>query len=63
MHSLCHFHMTHYDLMYVLLFKMYKNRNVDVIFSFPGGESCRGFFIVSLLVEMAAGSGITVSTS
>ncbi|XP_026165857.1 indoleamine 2,3-dioxygenase 2-like isoform X2 [Mastacembelus armatus] len=33
--------------------------NMDLIFSFPGGESCRGFFIVSLLVEMAAGAGIT----
>ncbi|KAA8583678.1 hypothetical protein FQN60_014886 [Etheostoma spectabile] len=33
--------------------------NMDLIFSFPGGESCRGFFIVSLLVEMAASSGIT----
>ncbi|XP_033957338.1 indoleamine 2,3-dioxygenase 2-like [Pseudochaenichthys georgianus] len=33
--------------------------NLDLIFSFPGGESCRGFFIVSLLVEMAASSGIT----
>ncbi|KAF7665876.1 hypothetical protein LDENG_00131060 [Lucifuga dentata] len=33
--------------------------NLDVIFSLPGGESCRGFFIVSLLVEMAASSGIT----
>ncbi|XP_023255069.1 indoleamine 2,3-dioxygenase 2-like [Seriola lalandi dorsalis] len=32
--------------------------NMDLIFSFPGGESCRGFFIVSLLVEMAASSGI-----
>ncbi|XP_023273370.1 indoleamine 2,3-dioxygenase 1-like, partial [Seriola lalandi dorsalis] len=31
---------------------------MDLIFSFPGGESCRGFFIVSLLVEMAASSGI-----
>uniref|UniRef100_A0A672JEC9 Indoleamine 2,3-dioxygenase 1 n=1 Tax=Salarias fasciatus TaxID=181472 RepID=A0A672JEC9_SALFA len=36
-------------------------QNLDLIFSFPGGESCRGFFIVSLLVEMAASSGITVS--
>uniref|UniRef100_A0A8C6L5E5 Indoleamine 2,3-dioxygenase 1 n=1 Tax=Nothobranchius furzeri TaxID=105023 RepID=A0A8C6L5E5_NOTFU len=35
--------------------------NMDLIFSFPGGESCRGFFMVSLLVEMAASSGITVS--
>lgn len=34
-----------------------------MIFSFPGGESCRGFFMVSLLVEMAASSGITVSVS
>ncbi|KAM7385464.1 hypothetical protein PAMP_001547 [Pampus punctatissimus] len=32
--------------------------NMDLIFYFPGGESCRGFFIVSLLVEMAASSGI-----
>ncbi len=39
----------------------FKNRNTDLIFSFPGGDSCRGFFIVSLFVEMAAGSGITVS--
>uniref|UniRef100_A0A3B4WCK8 Indoleamine 2,3-dioxygenase 1-like n=1 Tax=Seriola lalandi dorsalis TaxID=1841481 RepID=A0A3B4WCK8_SERLL len=37
---------------------IFKNRNMDLIFSFPGGESCRGFFIVSLLVEMAASSGI-----
>uniref|UniRef100_A0A3Q1BGH1 Indoleamine 2,3-dioxygenase 1 n=1 Tax=Amphiprion ocellaris TaxID=80972 RepID=A0A3Q1BGH1_AMPOC len=36
-------------------------RNMDLIFSFPGGESCRGFFLVSLLVEMAASSGIAVS--
>uniref|UniRef100_A0A8D0A9X8 Indoleamine 2,3-dioxygenase 1 n=1 Tax=Sander lucioperca TaxID=283035 RepID=A0A8D0A9X8_SANLU len=35
--------------------------NMDLIVSFPGGESCRGFFMVSLLVEMAASSGITVS--
>uniref|UniRef100_A0A3B5LUI4 Indoleamine 2,3-dioxygenase 1 n=1 Tax=Xiphophorus couchianus TaxID=32473 RepID=A0A3B5LUI4_9TELE len=34
--------------------------NMDLIFSFPGGETCRGFFMVSLLVEMAASSGITV---
>ncbi|XP_072246451.1 indoleamine 2,3-dioxygenase 2-like [Leuresthes tenuis] len=33
--------------------------NMELIFSFPGGESCRGFFMVSLLVEMAASSGIT----
>ncbi|XP_007545407.1 indoleamine 2,3-dioxygenase 2-like [Poecilia latipinna] len=35
--------------------------NMDLIFSFPGGETCRGFFMVSLLVEMAASSGITGS--
>ncbi|XP_068597396.1 indoleamine 2,3-dioxygenase 2-like [Brachionichthys hirsutus] len=32
--------------------------NLDLIVSFPGGESTRGFFLVSLLVEMAASSGI-----
>uniref|UniRef100_A0A3Q0R3N4 Indoleamine 2,3-dioxygenase 1 n=1 Tax=Amphilophus citrinellus TaxID=61819 RepID=A0A3Q0R3N4_AMPCI len=32
--------------------------NMDLIFSFPGGDSCRGFFIVSMLVEMAASPGI-----
>jgi len=44
-----------------LLIHFQKNRNMELIFSFPGGESCRGFFMVSLLVEMAASSGITVS--
>ncbi|KAM4606962.1 indoleamine 2,3-dioxygenase 2-like [Polymixia lowei] len=33
--------------------------NMDLIFTLPGGESCRGFFLVSLLVEMAASSGMT----
>ncbi|XP_047198182.1 indoleamine 2,3-dioxygenase 2 [Hippoglossus stenolepis] len=32
--------------------------NMDLIVSLPGEESCRGFFIVSLFVEMAASSGI-----
>nr|BAU94261.1 indoleamine 2,3-dioxygenase 1 [synthetic construct] len=32
--------------------------NLDTIFSFPGGESSKGFFLVSLLVEIAAASGI-----
>ncbi|XP_067092891.1 indoleamine 2,3-dioxygenase 2-like [Osmerus mordax] len=32
--------------------------NLDLVFSFPGGESCRGFFLVSLLVEKAGSSGI-----
>ncbi|XP_012695157.2 indoleamine 2,3-dioxygenase 2-like isoform X2 [Clupea harengus] len=33
-------------------------RNLDTIFSFPGGESGKGFFLVSLLVEKSANSGI-----
>ncbi|XP_023825532.1 indoleamine 2,3-dioxygenase 2 [Salvelinus sp. IW2-2015] len=32
--------------------------NLETLFSFPGGESCKGFFLVSLLVERAASSGI-----
>ncbi|XP_029926553.1 indoleamine 2,3-dioxygenase 2-like [Myripristis murdjan] len=32
--------------------------NMDLVISLPGGGSCRGFFLVSLLVEMAASSGI-----
>ncbi|XP_028983129.1 indoleamine 2,3-dioxygenase 2-like [Betta splendens] len=32
--------------------------NMDLIFSFPGGDSSKGFFLVSLLVEMAASSGL-----
>ncbi|KAM3863119.1 indoleamine 2,3-dioxygenase 2-like [Diretmus argenteus] len=32
--------------------------NMDLIISLPGGKSCRGFFLVSMLVEMAASSGI-----
>lgn len=34
--------------------------NMDVLFSFPGGDCSRGFFIVSLLVEIAAASAIKV---
>uniref|UniRef100_A0A667XPE5 Indoleamine 2,3-dioxygenase 1 n=1 Tax=Myripristis murdjan TaxID=586833 RepID=A0A667XPE5_9TELE len=34
--------------------------NMDLVISLPGGGSCRGFFLVSLLVEMAASSGIKV---
>lgn len=48
-------------LVIVLLNIIFKNRNMDLIFSFPGGDTCRGFFIVSLLVEMAASPGIMVS--
>ncbi|XP_043359041.1 indoleamine 2,3-dioxygenase 1 isoform X2 [Dermochelys coriacea] len=32
--------------------------NLDILFSFPGGDSNKGFFIVSLLVEAAAAAGI-----
>ncbi|XP_041089394.1 indoleamine 2,3-dioxygenase 1-like [Polyodon spathula] len=33
-------------------------RNLDTIFTFPGGDCARGFFLVSLIVEMAAATGI-----
>uniref|UniRef100_A0A8C6US99 Indoleamine 2,3-dioxygenase 2-like n=1 Tax=Neogobius melanostomus TaxID=47308 RepID=A0A8C6US99_9GOBI len=39
------------------------NGNIEVIFSLPGGETCSGFIIVSMLVEKAAGPGIMVCTS
>ncbi|KAG7476317.1 hypothetical protein MATL_G00081590 [Megalops atlanticus] len=32
--------------------------NLDTLFTFPGGESSRGFFLVSLLVEHSASSGL-----
>uniref|UniRef100_A0A3P8ZM29 Indoleamine 2,3-dioxygenase 1 n=1 Tax=Esox lucius TaxID=8010 RepID=A0A3P8ZM29_ESOLU len=35
--------------------------NLETLFSFPGGESCQGFFLVSLLVEKAASAGIKAS--
>ncbi|VCW70702.1 unnamed protein product [Gulo gulo] len=34
--------------------------NMDVLFWFPGGDCCKGFFLVSLLVEIAAASAIKV---
>ncbi|CAO2611684.1 Indoleamine 2,3-dioxygenase 1 [Lemmus lemmus] len=33
-------------------------RNMDILFSFPGGDCGKGFFLVSLLVEIAASSAI-----
>ncbi|KAM5311645.1 indoleamine 2,3-dioxygenase 2 isoform 2-T2 [Glossophaga mutica] len=33
-------------------------RNLDILFSFPGGESLRGFILVTVLVEKAAVPGI-----
>lgn len=32
--------------------------NMDILFSFPGGDCDKGFFLVSLLVEIAASSAI-----
>ncbi|XP_006113319.2 indoleamine 2,3-dioxygenase 1 [Pelodiscus sinensis] len=32
--------------------------NLDTLFSFPGGDSSKGFFLVSLLVEVAATPGL-----
>uniref|UniRef100_A0A2K6EUZ3 Indoleamine 2,3-dioxygenase 1 n=2 Tax=Propithecus coquereli TaxID=379532 RepID=A0A2K6EUZ3_PROCO len=34
--------------------------NMDILFSFPGGNCGKGFFLVSLLVEIAAASAIKV---
>ncbi|XP_004855376.1 indoleamine 2,3-dioxygenase 1 [Heterocephalus glaber] len=34
--------------------------NMDILFSFPGGDCSKGFFLVSLLVETAAFSAIKV---
>lgn len=35
-------------------------RNMDILFSFPGEDCSKGFFLVSLLVEIAAASAIKV---
>ncbi|XP_006916344.1 indoleamine 2,3-dioxygenase 1 isoform X1 [Pteropus alecto] len=34
--------------------------NMDILFSFPGGDCSKGFFLISLLVEIAAASAIKV---
>lgn len=34
--------------------------NMDILFSFPGGDCSKGFFLVSLLVETAAATAIKV---
>lgn len=34
--------------------------NMDILFSFPGGDCGKGFFLISLLVETAAASAIQV---
>lgn len=38
----------------------YFLRNMDILFSFPGGDCSKGFFLISLLVEIAAASAIKV---
>lgn len=38
-------------------------RNMDILFWFPGGDCSKGFFLVSLLVEIAAASAIKVCPS
>lgn len=37
-------------------------RNLDTVISLPGGESLRGFILVTVLVEKAAVPGIKVSS-
>ncbi|XP_049628673.1 indoleamine 2,3-dioxygenase 1 [Suncus etruscus] len=37
--------------------------NMDILFSFPGGDCSKGFFLVSLLVELAAATAIKVFPS
>ncbi|MBN3310150.1 I23O2 dioxygenase, partial [Amia calva] len=32
--------------------------NLDTVFTFPGGETCKGFLLVSLMVEKAASTGL-----
>ena len=36
---------------------------MDILFSFPGGDCGKGFFLVSLLVEIAAASALKVCQS
>ncbi|KAL4609290.1 indoleamine 2,3-dioxygenase 2-like [Arapaima gigas] len=36
-------------------------KNLDTLFTFPGAETCKGFFLVSLLVEKAASTGMKVT--
>ena len=36
---------------------------MDILFSFPGGDCGKGFFLVSLVVETAAASAIKVCQS
>ncbi|XP_039625525.1 indoleamine 2,3-dioxygenase 1 [Polypterus senegalus] len=41
----------------------FELENLDVIFSFPGEDSAKGFFLVTLLVEMAAVPGIKAAVT
>lgn len=37
-------------------------RNLEMLVRLPGGDSARGFFMVTLLVELAAAPGLRVKT-
>lgn len=37
-----------------------SNRNLELLVSLPGGESARGFFLVTLLVELAGVPAVKV---
>ncbi|EPQ01561.1 Indoleamine 2,3-dioxygenase 2 [Myotis brandtii] len=50
--------LVHADLVLTNWTTRNSERNLDTIFSFPGGESLRGFVLVTVLVEKAAVPGI-----
>ncbi|KAM6220667.1 indoleamine 2,3-dioxygenase 2 [Rhynchocyon petersi] len=50
--------LVHSDLVLANWTKRDPDRNLDTIISFPGGESLRGFILVTALVEKAAVPGI-----
>ncbi|XP_037668514.1 indoleamine 2,3-dioxygenase 2 isoform X2 [Choloepus didactylus] len=50
--------LVHADLVLTNWTKRNPEGNLDIIFSLPGGESLRGFILVTVLVEKSAVSGI-----
>uniref|UniRef100_A0A8C3FAZ8 Indoleamine 2,3-dioxygenase 2 n=1 Tax=Chrysemys picta bellii TaxID=8478 RepID=A0A8C3FAZ8_CHRPI len=52
--------LVHADFVLANWKKKNLNGNLDTIFSLPGGESLRGFILVTLLVEKAAAPGVKV---
>ncbi|KAM7110650.1 indoleamine 2,3-dioxygenase 2 isoform 6-T8 [Molossus nigricans] len=50
--------LVHSDLVLTNWTMRNPERNLDILFSFPGGESLRGFILVTVLVEKAAVPGI-----